>query len=182
MATSGGAYRDGVLMAYRGELVGEHLYRGLAALEVDAKRRAKLLAIADIEGLTHRRLRPIAQRLGIEVTEADWGPVVRRRTHELGSLSWREFIDKAVIDWPPYIGRFAALLPVAPRGDAICMQRLVDHEVALVAFARCEEALLRSADAPSTAAPVGAPAFDASLRLLQDFLAADDARGPAPGC
>jgi hypothetical protein len=152
------AYRDGVLLAYRGELVGEHLYRGLAEHSADAERRTKLLAVARVERLTHRRLRPIAERLGIHMSEADWGPIVERRTRELRCLSWHDIMAKAVVDWPPFIGRFEALLPLAPPGDLRTIQLLVEHEVVLVEFVRLESIAVPSDD---------------SLRGLRAFLAVD---------
>jgi hypothetical protein len=136
------AYRDGVLLAYRGELVGEHLYRGLAEHSADAERRTKLLAVARVERLTHRRLRPI----------------VERRTRELRCLSWHDIMAKAVVDWPPFIGRFEALLPLAPPGDLRTIQLLVEHEVVLVEFVRLESIAVPSDD---------------SLRGLRAFLAVD---------
>jgi hypothetical protein len=148
-------YHDGIRAAYQGELAGERLYRELANRFPSDDRHAKFRAIADVEWLTHSRLKPIAERLGVGSGETDWLPTVERRAAELGSLSWREFIDKALRDWPPYIERFAALKPLAPPGDEASIQFLIDHEVALVEFARLEQAT---------------PGAEDSLRVLQTFL------------
>jgi hypothetical protein len=149
------AYRDGISAAYRGELIGESVYCELANRSMVADQRAKLHAIADVERQTRCRLKPIAERLGINVSEAEWMHIVERRVSELESLAWPDFIDKALRDWPPYIARFEALKQLAPAGDADSIQWLVDHEAALVAFARVERDTMGS---------------NASLRKLQKFL------------
>jgi hypothetical protein len=162
---SSGTYRDQISAAYQGELVGEYLYRGLAERAANPDQKAKLAAIANVERLTHGRLRPIAERLGITATEAEWRPVVERRAKELGSMSWPHFIEEAVRDWPPYIARFEALLVLAPAGDATSIQLLVDHEVALVEFVRLEKASLTSG-----VSRIDAQGFDASMQVLESFL------------
>jgi hypothetical protein len=155
------AYRDGIMAAYQGELIGESLYRELANRSMVDDQKAKLHAIADVERHTHCRLKPIAERLGIDVSEAAWMRVVERRVRELESLTWPDFIDKALRDWPPYIARFEALKQLAPAGDADSIQWLVDHESALVAFARTEHDAMGS---------------NASFRPLQTFLDEMDMR------
>ncbi len=156
------AYRDGIRSAYEGELIGERLYRTLAMCRSDLDQRAKLDAIADVERLTNGRLKPIAERLGIAPADAEIQAIVRRRVAELSTLGWSDFIARANRDWPPYIARFEELQPLAPSDDGPAIRSLIDHELALVEFARVEQsALERSA--------VGA---EASLRVLQAFLLA----------
>jgi hypothetical protein len=163
------AYHDGILAAYQGELIGERLYRELANRSKVGDQKAKLRAIADVERQTSRRLKPIAERLGIDVRDAHWMRIVERRLGELESLAWPDFIDKALRDWPPYIARFEALQQLAPAGDADSIQWLVRHEAALVAFARTERDAMGS---------------DASFHLLQTFLEEINASiaGDSSGC
>lgn len=149
-------YRDGIQSAYVGELVGEHLYRALAGLSVDSGRRSKLNAIAEVERLTHHRLQPIADRLQIEPAREQWQAVVERRTREIAPLTWPEFIAQALEKWPPYIARFEELALLAPPSDAGPLELLVEHEVALVRFARAEN---------------DAEGADVSLGILEAFLA-----------
>ncbi|HTV95216.1 MAG TPA: amidohydrolase family protein [Steroidobacteraceae bacterium] len=156
-----GLYRDGLTAAYQGELIGEALYRELSRRAADRDQQIKLRAIAEVERATHRRLRPIADRLLIGAAEADCQPIVERRAQQIARLGWPEFIDMALRDWPPYIERFEALRALAPAGDAAAVQWLVDHEVALVKFASVEKDAMGS---------------DASLQVLQAFLQACEAR------
>jgi hypothetical protein len=149
------AYRQQIHAAYQGELIGESLYRELAKRSIDPVRKAKLDAIADVECLTHCRLKPIADRLNVVPIEAEWRPIVDHRATELASLTWPGFISNAMRDWPPYIARFEALRLLAPARDAESIQFLVDHEVTLVEFVRVE---------------MTAMASGSSLRVLEAFL------------
>ncbi len=149
------AYRKGIYTAYQGELIGECLYRELAKRSTDPIQKAKLDAVADVECLTHSTLRPIADRLNIALSEAEWRSIVERRANELAPLAWPDFIRRAMRDWPPYIVSFQALQPLAPHRDATSIQFLVDHEVALVDFARAETAAIGSGS---------------SLLVLEEFL------------
>jgi len=149
-----GAYHNGIQQAYLGEIIGERLYRSLANRASQAE-VSKLNAIADVERLTHERLRPIADRLGIQADEAELNEVVMHRTTELSALTWAGFVDQAVTRWPPYIARFEALKSMAPRIDVPAIQYLVQHEIALVQFVRLEKEALGSMS---------------SLLILQSFL------------
>jgi hypothetical protein len=150
-----GAYHNGIQQAYLGEIIGEHLYRNLSNRVSQADQISKLNAIADVERLTHERLRPIADRLGIQADEAQLNEVVIHRTEELSALTWAGFVDQAVTRWPPYIARFEALKPMAPQIDVPAIQYLVQHEIALVQFVRLEKGALGSMS---------------SLKILQSFL------------
>jgi hypothetical protein len=149
------SYLDGIRAAYEGELIGERLYRDVARRRADALERAKLDAIADVERLTNRRLRGIAQRLGIQPNEPGLREVIERRANELAVMGWPEFIAKAQRDWPPYIAQFAALEALAPASDAALIRQLVEHEVVLVEFAGVEQSALGSLE---------------SLQVLRSFL------------
>ena len=144
-------YSDAIRDACKGELIGEGVYRQLAKQCADHSQRVKLSAIADVEMLTHQRLKPIVVRLGIVVLDTDWLPVVERRLKDLKPLAWREFIDNAWRDWPPYIARFEALNLLAPPYDRAAIQSLIDHEVALVEFVRQERSI---GDSASSADPL----------------------------
>jgi hypothetical protein len=148
-------YRDGIQRAYIGEIIGESLYRNLASRASEADQIFKLQAIANVEQITHQRLKAVADRLEIRAEEAGWRRVVGRRTRELTLISWGDFIDLALRDWPPYIALFESLQELAPAIDATAIQFLVRHEVVLVDFVRIEKKALGS---------------QVSLQVLQAFL------------
>jgi hypothetical protein len=147
-------YTDGLRQAYEGELVGERLYRLLATRCTEKAHRSSLTAIADVERCTHTVLAPIALRLQIHPSEADLWSRVERRVLQLERLSWSEFLEKALVEWPPYIAEFEALERMAPPGDGPSLAFVVEHERVLVEFARLEH------DDPGSAG---------ALNLLESF-------------
>jgi rubrerythrin len=133
-------YKENIRKAYEGEMVAERAYGALAAERADPSQRAKLSAISRVEGLTHRRLQQVASRLRIGPEEARIKSTVERQIAELRQLTWDGFIQKAVLEWPAYLDRFAALRRSAAPGDEPALQYLVEHESALVQFAQLEHA------------------------------------------
>jgi rubrerythrin len=148
-------YRELLHGAYQGELIGEILYRTLAARTDDQKLREKMLLISDVEQRTNQLLQPLADGLRVEVSQSTIIQVVRNRTTELQALSWDAFLEKAGLDWPPFIEQFEALRDAGPRAARATLQLAVDHEVALVEFIRLERS-----GAPNAAA----------LKPLRNFL------------
>ena len=134
----GQSYAEAIHRAYEGEIVGERLYGALARECSDTDRRAKLSAISAIEAATRARLKHIADRLQLEPSRGAIQSTVERRLAQLRLLSWGEFIQKAVLEWPPYLTRFEALRQSAAPGDEESLQFLADHERALVQFANLE--------------------------------------------
>ena len=127
-------YCEGIRRAYRGELIGEWVYRILADRCPHIDQKNKLRAIAAVERLTAQRLQSIAERLGINPSAPDWQCAAKCRADDLGSLSWPAFLQRARLQWPPYIAKFAQLGQLAPSSDQNSIQLLVDHELALVRF------------------------------------------------
>ncbi len=138
-ATGGNDYVGGIRRAYCGELSASRVYRLLAEQEKFAEQRLKLSAIADVESRTARVLEPIAVRLGIICGTGEIEGIVHRRVTELGALSWRQFIEQALVNWPPYIAEFEALAGNSPVMDRDAMRLLVAHERALVEFLHLEQ-------------------------------------------
>jgi hypothetical protein len=133
-------YSGGIRRAYCGELSASRVYRLLAKQEKYAEQRLKLSAIADVESQTVRVLEPIAMRLGITCGTGAIEEIVHRRVAELGALSWTQFIEQALVNWPPYIAEYDALAEYSPQLDRSAMRLLVAHERALVEFLHLERA------------------------------------------
>jgi hypothetical protein len=127
-------YAAGICRAYCGELSASRVYRLLAGQEKYAEHRLKLSVIADVESQTARVLEPIALRLGITCDTGAIEEIVHRRVAELGALSWAQFIEQALVNWPPYIAEFEALAEYSPQLDESAIRLLVAHERALVEF------------------------------------------------
>lgn len=137
-------YIEGIRRAYVGELAAARVYRLLAERRSDAGESAKLAAIARVESCTAGVLEPVARRLGITCASGDIDDIVERRVQAMGMLSWPQFIEQALEDWPPYVARFAALHEMAPATDASALKWLLDHERALIEFLRIEQSQPRS--------------------------------------
>jgi hypothetical protein len=133
-------YLEGIRRAYGGELSASHVYRRLAEQAKFAAQRPKLSAIADVEARTARVLEPIALRLGITCGTREIEEVAHRRVAELGALCWAQFIERALVSWPPYIAEFETLAEISPKHDRSAMRLLVAHERALVEFLHLERA------------------------------------------
>jgi hypothetical protein len=114
------------------------VYRLLAEHEKFAEQRVKLSAIADVESQTARVLEPIAMRLGITCDAGEIEAIAHHRLTELGALSWTQFIERALTNWPPYVAEFEALAENSPHSDRPAMRLLVAHERALVEFLHLE--------------------------------------------
>jgi hypothetical protein len=161
-------YVAGIRRAYCGELSASRVYRLLVEQDKFAEQRPKLSAIADVESQTARVLEPIAMRLGISCGTAEIEGIVRRRVTELGALSWTQFIEQALVNWPPYIAEFEALAESSPHDDRSAMRLLVAHERALVEFLHLERSQ---------------PHAPASVDPLRNYLkeAAEEAKRPSSG-
>ncbi len=138
-ATGARDYLGGIRRAYCGELSASRVYRLLSEQEKFLEQRLKLSAIADVESRTARVLEPVAMRLGITCGTGEIEGIVHRRVTELGALSWKQFIEQALVNWPPYIAEFEALAGSSPPMDRGAMRLLVAHERALVEFLRLEQ-------------------------------------------
>jgi hypothetical protein len=133
-------YAADVRRAYEGEIAGELVYRTLAIQCADADQRRKLNAIADLEAKTSCRLRPVAERLGVECRTREVFAESEARARQLAQLTWSALMLKATLEWPPYIAQFEKLASQAPSGDREAIDFLVSHERALVHFANLEHA------------------------------------------
>jgi len=137
--SDGSEYITGVRGAYRGELEASRVYGLLAERKHDDNERVKLAAIAEVEARTAGALEPIARRLGFACVAGEIDEIARPRVEEMSAMSWGQFIERALEEWPPYIDRFEALRKEAPASDARAMDFLVAHERALVEFLRIEK-------------------------------------------
>jgi hypothetical protein len=145
-------YRELVLAAYTGEVVGEAVFGGIAMLLVDPERRAKLEVLRLLEAQTEAALRPVAERCGItdeQVVQArrnGWNYALMA-TDE--GARWAQVVDGLVQNCPDIIARFERLRALAPEADVAIAEEVVAHEVALFEFAQ-----LQTSDAEAPLAPV----------------------------
>ena len=136
MASETKEYRDGILAAWQGELWGEAFFDRLAEAADDADRCAKWQVLAELEQATGARLAPLVSddakaRDGERPTPDAAALAYARLPHADAMRQMMTILD-------PAIERFRRLLAIAPAADRETVQLLVDHEVALKAFAERE--------------------------------------------
>ncbi|ATU95375.1 hypothetical protein [Phyllobacterium zundukense] len=133
------SYEDRLLSAYEGEILGEAFFATLAHEAEADQTRTKLQHLAAIERMVAGALSPVIARRSLEP----------KRKEELAAQGRKEAIDYLGLDWTefaiklrdlllPFLAEFEGLLADAPSADEPLVQLLVDHEAALIAFARTE--------------------------------------------
>jgi hypothetical protein len=132
-------YRTLLTDAYRGELLGDALFGAAAAHETDPGRVEKLRVLQRIEADTAARLRPLAERAGIEVGGAD-DETARRQGREIGEagIAWDGFVKGLHDALPPFLAGFVRLRELADDPADPALVALVTHEQAINAFAELE--------------------------------------------
>lgn len=131
---------DGFRAFYEEEISGETFFATLASYHLEEAREALLLMSA-IEGAMIEVLAPMARRLGVDPARAtairDEG---RTEAEALKSLGWTELLDRMCRDYPVFVAEFEAVANSAPPDDRDGAQLLLDHEVALLDYARAAKA------------------------------------------
>ncbi len=139
MRSSVPTYENRVLSAYEGEILGEEFFGVLAQKADSDQSRVKLRNLATIERLVAEALLPVITRYKLQpnsrVLLAEKG---RDESVEYAELAWTEFAVKLKRLLEPFVREFETLLVEAPVEDQPYIQLLLDHEIALFAFAQAE--------------------------------------------
>ncbi len=132
--------------AYQGEIFGVAMYERLAGQLSDPWQRWQWECLAQLEREVRDDLAVLLDRLGCRVG-ADPAEVVAgvAEADRILCDDWPKMLDAFIADVPPLIDRYAAILDFsdveANLHDAhAVVERLVEHEVAAVAFHRGEMA------------------------------------------
>jgi hypothetical protein len=127
-----------LLDAYKGEVLGEALFRAFAARE-SGDRAVKLRVLERIEGTTATQLRPLVDAAGIDV-DAEDEATVRAQGREIGSaaIEWDAFVRGLHDALPSYLANFVRLRTMATDANDPALVALVAHEQAINAFAELE--------------------------------------------
>jgi hypothetical protein len=147
-------FKDGFRVAYEEEISGETYFARLAEFQTGRAREA-LELMAAMEVVTARAIEPVLARNGIAITSIDQlRQEGRAEAERLAHVGATELFTTMRDTYDAYVAEFEATKAQAPDADRPAMQILIDHEVALIDFARAE--LRGDAD---------------SLQPLQDYLA-----------
>lgn len=139
MRSSVPTYENRVLSAYEGEILGEEFFSVLAQKVDNDQSRVKLRNLAAIERLVAEALMPVVTRYKLQPSsKASLAEKGRDETVEYAELGWTEFAVKLKRLLEPFVRDFETLLAESPVEDRPYIQLLLDHEIALFAFAQAE--------------------------------------------
>ena len=132
-------YRREIQAAYVGEIWGAAFFEALSQQTSLAPIRDGLLTLARLETETRARLRPLAERLGLDTT-IDPKDVAqgKARAEQWAGIDRREFarrLNELVSD---YVVRYDSLVEEATTADTEVLTFLAAHERALLVFSERE--------------------------------------------
>ena len=129
-------YRQTLLRYYEEEISGEAYFYALAD---HFDEREKMILLAKIERQAALMIEPLLDKYGLEprvdkILELEGQSHVE--PHQC--LDWSQFMTHIVERYPLYLDEFTALEQMAPEEDLPALQRLTQHEVAVIDFAHME--------------------------------------------
>ena len=132
------SYRAALTIAYEEEISGQAYFANLAAFHLGRAREA-LLLMAEMERITVSILAPLVALHDLRIADKD--ALAAEGTAEAQAIrhvKWAEIVQQMRDEYPVYVEEFADLHHQAPENEKILLQFLVDHEVAIIDFARLE--------------------------------------------
>ena len=131
-------YEAALKMAYEEEVSGEAFFEALAGLHEGTLHQA-LTLMAQMERVTARVLSPlIAKRLSEACDIAALRRAGMQDAEALRATSAQDLLVHMRDDYPAYVTEFEWVVQMAPHEDRPLAQVLVEHEVAIIEFARAE--------------------------------------------
>jgi hypothetical protein len=132
-------YRREIQAAYTGEIWGAAFFEALSQQTSLAPIRDSLLTLARLERETQARLRPLAERLGLDTTvdpkDVAHGKV---RAEQWAGIDRREFARRLHELVSDYVVRYESLVEEAASADSEVLTFLAAHERALLVFSERE--------------------------------------------
>jgi hypothetical protein len=132
-------YRREIQAAYVGEVWGAAFFEALSQQTSLASIRDGLLTLARLETETRARLRPLAERLGLDTT-IDPKDVAqgKARAEQWAGIDRREFARRLSELVSDYVVRYDSLVEEAAPADTEILTFLAAHERALLVFSERE--------------------------------------------
>jgi dimethylamine/trimethylamine dehydrogenase len=129
-------YLDTLLQYYEEEVSGEAYFLGLAN---HMEQKDKLDLLAQVERHAAKAVEPLLTKHRLTPRTED--VLAREGIESVGrhaSMEWREFVQYMVDRYPKYLDDFATLEKIAPAEDLAALNKLTEHEVAAIEFAKRE--------------------------------------------
>jgi hypothetical protein len=151
--------------AYQGEVLGETLFGYLAERDPDPERRRKLEVMTALERATKELAEPLFERHGWDRGDARaTAEAVLAGAPQVAEMPWEDFIRSIPPVADTYLVKYRQLVAeVDDPQDRAVAEAYVDHELALVAFARRE---LGEEEGDVLAPIMSLPHVAASVRAL----------------
>ena len=138
MAESGATreYLETLLQAYEEEVSGEAYFFGLAEHFTEVE---KTILLARAEQVAAESVTPLLAKYGLRSRDtAALHRAGRENVQRHQAWSWIEFMTHIHRHYPGYLDEFEALKDMAPTEDHPALDRLTEHEIAVIEFARRE--------------------------------------------
>jgi hypothetical protein len=137
--TASDIYLADLLRYYEEEFEGEGLFRRLAELTSDAQIKAKMQAFVELEIHTYSAVTPLIKHYQLSPrTSAELWQGGAGEADVWADKSWLELMQIMADEFPRFCDEFVATLKITPPADQPLMQQLLDHEVAMIEFAKVE--------------------------------------------
>ncbi|MDI3337958.1 hypothetical protein QKW60_16240 [Defluviimonas aestuarii] len=128
-------YLTGLRTMFEEEYVGEGLFETLAGYH-DGVARPAFLLMAKIERAMIAVTEPAIHRNGLQIRDPESLRAEGRDEAEtMRTMSWPDFFEHVVTDYPAFLDEFEQVAQLAPPCDAADAKLLIDHEVAFIDFA-----------------------------------------------
>jgi hypothetical protein len=159
-------YRREIQAAYVGEIWGAAFFEALSQQTSLAPIRDRLLMLARLETMTRDRLRPLAERLGLDTTVDPKGVAEGEAlAAQWAGIDRREFARRLNVMVSDYVVRYDSLVDEATAADTEVLTFLAAHERALLVFSERELAgETETALAPVLTLLVGTPSREPPLQ------------------
>jgi dimethylamine/trimethylamine dehydrogenase len=132
----GEKYLQTLLVYYEEEISGEAYFYGLAD---HSSERDKMILLGRIERHAAMAVESLLDKYGLKPRDENTLAQEGMSYVELHqSYSWLQFMTYIVERYPLYLDEFNALEQMAPVEDRCALQRLTDHEVVVIDFAKQE--------------------------------------------
>lgn len=139
-------YQQALTVCYEEEIAGAAYFAALAKRHLP-QGRAALERFAQIEAITAAALAPLMAGHGF----ASRSTAVLTKEGQVEAqtrifLEWQDFLVKVAQDYPAFMPEFQQTIDLAPSSDRAALQILLDHEAAVIDFARAALAADPKAD------------------------------------
>ena len=129
-------YAAGLKMAYEEEIGGETFFAAMAEA-FDGLPAEALRLMARMEAETVRVLTETVQRTGIAIADRDrLRAEGRAEGLDAARRGWPEIVRMMAEDYGAYVEEFDWTFRAAPAADRPRLQFLIDHEIAIIDFAK----------------------------------------------